>query len=331
MGAVHDDEDGLKAMDNYTGFSQPFMFLSCLCCVSSMNSSSSGRKTPVDHGVQIRFINDLGERGGGPPVPLPKARPHPNSKYGVAVRVQGIAGQPYVVLKDGQKGDSYGVQLKTHYHSGHGSLPRRKDRGEAGSYGTQVGEGGVQGGALRRAQSHGSLLDRDSEGGLGREDLHLSRPPGDGKSGSYGNLDGGVGLRGERDRGVPRGNRERDTDERNARGGNYNNAGPNGSERSVPFHPEQQRKTPVNRPVNRFDGRGQHREEDPRGASLPLTPNPYTAPPSPNRHNGTAGVNWPPPPRRNNTPVESQRRGNVPVRTQFLMHAGVVSVIYVSR
>lgn len=310
-----------------------------------MNTSVSGRKTPVDHGVQIRFINDLGERGGVQPVPLPKARPHPNSKYGVAVRVQGIAGQPYVVLKDGQKGDSYGVQLKTHYHSGHGSLPRRKDRGEAGSYRTQVGEGGVQGGALRRAQSHGSLLDKDGEGGLGREELQLSRPPGDGKSGSYGNLDGGIGLRGERERGVAWGDHERDTDERNAWGGNYNNAGPNGSERSVPFHPEQQqqqqpRRTPVNKLVNRFDGRGQHREEDSRAASLALAPNPYTSPPSPNRHHCTAaGLNRPLPPRKN-MPAESQRRGNAQVRTPFYivfprpdasLHARAVSVIYVSR
>lgn len=279
-----------------------------------MNTSLSGRKTPVDHGVQIRFINDLGERGGGQPVPLPKARPQPHSKYGVAVRVQGIAGQPYVVLKDGQKGDSYGVQLKTHYHSGHGSLPRRKDRGEAGSYGTLVGEAGVQGGALRRAQSHGSLLDRDGEGGLGRGEPQLSRPPGDGKSGSYGNLDGGIGLRGERDRGVAWGDHERDTDERNAWGGNYNNAGPNGSERNVPSHPEQARRTPVNRQtVNRFDSRGQHREEDPGPASHALTPNPYTSPPSPNRHHGTAaGLNRPSPPRRP-SPAESQRRGDAQV------------------
>lgn len=289
-----------------------------------MNTSLSGRKTPVDHGVQIRFINDLGERGGVQPVPLPKARPQPHSKYGVAVRVQGIAGQPYVVLKDGQKGDSYGVQLKTHYHSGHGSLPRRKDRGEAGSYGTLVGEGGVQGGALRRAQSHGSLLDRDGEGGLGREELQLSRPPGDGKSGSYGNLDSGIGLRGERERerGVAWGDHERDMDERNAWGGTYNNAGPNGSERSAPFHPEQQqqpRRTPVNRLVNRFDSRGQHREEDQRAASLALAPNPYTSPPSPNRHHGNAaGLNRPSPPRKT-TPAELQRRSDAQVRTPFLL------------
>nr|XP_057939936.1 cingulin [Doryrhamphus excisus]XP_057939937.1 cingulin [Doryrhamphus excisus] len=156
-----------------------------------MNTSSSAHKTPVDHGVQIRFINDLHEYGGVQPGPQPKTKSQTFSKYGVAVRVQGIAGQPYVVLKDGKKGDSYGVQLRTQYPSGYGSLPRRRDRGEPATYDVE------EGGALRRAQSHGSLLDR--EGGAGDEEFQLSRPPGDGKSGSYGNLDSGLGARGERE------------------------------------------------------------------------------------------------------------------------------------
>uniref|UniRef100_A0A3Q3VTA0 Cingulin n=1 Tax=Mola mola TaxID=94237 RepID=A0A3Q3VTA0_MOLML len=140
-----------------------------------MSTSSSGRKTPLDHGVQIRFINDPRDSGGVQPGSLPKTRTQNKnpSKYGVAVRVQGIAGQPYVFLKDGEKGDSYGVQLRTQYPSGYSSL--------------------------RRAQSHGSLLDRDGEGGAGKEDIQLSRPPGDGKSGSYGNLDGRIGVQGEGD------------------------------------------------------------------------------------------------------------------------------------
>lgn len=84
-----------------------------------MSASASGRKTPVDYGVQIRFINDLHETGGegGRRDGSGKS----SSRYGVAVRVQGIAGQPYVVLKDGKKGDSYGVQLRTPSYS---SLPR---------------------------------------------------------------------------------------------------------------------------------------------------------------------------------------------------------------
>ncbi|XP_038850978.1 cingulin-like isoform X2 [Salvelinus namaycush] len=149
-------------------------------------STPSGRKSPVDYGVQIRFINDS---GGGLPSTQLRSKPPSTSKYGVAVRVQGIAGQPYVVMKDGgPKGDSYGVQLRTHYPPGYGSLLRRRD-GEEGE------GGGGQGGALRRAQSHGSLLESEGGGGFGR-------PPGDGRSGSYGNLDGGIGVAEERtDRG----------------------------------------------------------------------------------------------------------------------------------
>nr|XP_047910590.1 cingulin isoform X1 [Anser cygnoides] len=66
------------------------------------------KQNPVDYGVQIRFINDLQE-----PKKPPKARAKPGS-YGVAVRVQGIAGQPFVVLNSGEKGgDSFGVQIKS--------------------------------------------------------------------------------------------------------------------------------------------------------------------------------------------------------------------------
>uniref|UniRef100_A0A3B5B2B0 Cingulin n=1 Tax=Stegastes partitus TaxID=144197 RepID=A0A3B5B2B0_9TELE len=177
-----------------------------------MSAPSSGRKTPVDHGVQIRFINDLHDTGGGQPGSQPKKKIH--NKYGVAVRVQGIAGQPYVVLKDGQKGDSYGVQLRTHYPSGFNSLPRSRDKPEPGTEGADVGGGG-QAGALRRAQSHGSLLDRD-----GNEDFQLSRPPGDGKSGSYGNLDAGIGVRGDREQSWPARSRDGSM-ERNMWDGSY--------------------------------------------------------------------------------------------------------------
>lgn len=87
-----------------------------------MNSLSAERKPPVDYGVQIRFIKDLDDMGGGygersrgvgGAGAAGAGGTPPSSKYGVAVRVQGISGQPYVVLKDGEKGDSYGVQLKT--------------------------------------------------------------------------------------------------------------------------------------------------------------------------------------------------------------------------
>ncbi|CAN9503723.1 unnamed protein product [Ophioblennius macclurei] len=81
-----------------------------------MSSLSADRKPLVDYGVQIRFIKDLDDTGGGYPDKSKangsNATP-PSNKYGVAVRVQGISGHPYVVLKDGEKGDSYGVQLNT--------------------------------------------------------------------------------------------------------------------------------------------------------------------------------------------------------------------------
>lgn len=220
-----------------------------------MSAPSSGRKTPVDYGVQVRFVDEYLHSGPGKPVPQPK--------YGVAVRVQGIAGQPYVVLKDGQKGDSYGVQLKTHYSPGYNSLPRNR---ESETQVVDAGGGGGgrdQGGALRRAQSHGSLLDRDGEGGY--EDFHLSRPPGDGKSGSYGNLDGGIGLRAERDQTQQVSGRDGSM-QRNMWGGSHQ-TGLNGtlqpgkkshSHQDPPHQTNEfqsnQRQTNVSRQVNRFDG-----------------------------------------------------------------------------
>lgn len=246
----------------------------------------------MDYGVQIRFINDLGDRGGGQPLSQPTVKPQ--SKYGVAVRVQGIDGQPYVVLKNGQKGDSYGVQLKTDYSTGYRSLPRRKDRAEPG---TQEADGSVeQGGALRRAQSHGSLLDRD--GGGGNEDFQLSRPPGDGKSGSYGNLDGGIGVRRDREDTWGVGGREGRVESK-MWGGSYQ-AGLNRSLGSVRDNqtyldaPQQtnelrsnQRPTSVDRLKNRFDGAtpgGQRgpppAPQHPRATSPHVVPKPYTSPPS---------------------------------------------------
>lgn len=86
--------------------------------------SRMSRNPPVDHGVQIRFINDLQDTGGGVGgQPRREAPRKPLPRYGVAVRVQGIGGQPYVVLKEGEKGDSYGVQLRTQPPA-YGSLPR---------------------------------------------------------------------------------------------------------------------------------------------------------------------------------------------------------------
>ncbi|XP_041842788.1 cingulin isoform X2 [Melanotaenia boesemani] len=249
-----------------------------------MTTQSSGRKTPVDYGVQIRFINDLDDTGGGKPLSQSKTKSQTNSKYGVAVRVQGIDGQPYVVLKDGQKGDSYGVQLRTEYPSGYRSLPRNRAKAESGTEGADVGVEG-QGGALRRAQSHGSLLDRDE--GAGNEDFQLSRPPGDGKSGSYGNLDGGIGVRVAREE-------VWDIIGKDQAGLNRYQ-GSVMDNQSYPDNPKQvselqsnQTQTPVNRLINRFDGvtsGGQQRglspaQQYPRATSPHINPKPFTSPPS---------------------------------------------------
>ncbi|XP_028819045.1 cingulin isoform X2 [Denticeps clupeoides] len=97
-----------------------------------MSSLTADRKPPLDYGVQIRFIKDLDDTGGGFPDRsrvggggvTGGGRTPPPSRYGVAVRVQGISGQPYVVLKDGEKGDSYGVQLKAQSQA-HGTTSGR--------------------------------------------------------------------------------------------------------------------------------------------------------------------------------------------------------------
>lgn len=91
---------------------------------------------PVDHGVQIRFITEpagateMGTLRHGGRCPAKDARA---STYGVAVRVQGIAGQPFVVLNSGQKGgDSFGVQIKGGNHRGApGNLSPDSERPES--------------------------------------------------------------------------------------------------------------------------------------------------------------------------------------------------------
>nr|KAF6304651.1 cingulin [Pipistrellus kuhlii] len=73
-------------------------------------------RSPVDHGVQIRFITEPAgtpEAGALRHAGRRPAKDARTSSYGVAVRVQGIAGQPFVVLNSGEKGgDSFGVQIK---------------------------------------------------------------------------------------------------------------------------------------------------------------------------------------------------------------------------
>lgn len=119
---------------------------------------------------------------------------------------------------------------------------------------------------LRRAQSHGSLLDRENSS----EDFTDQRPLGDGRSGSYGNLDGGIGMGAERER-------PKERMERNQWGGSYQ-TGLNGtlgrgraggshytSSESVEISPYNQhthsqsapksiRQTPAHRLADRFEG-----------------------------------------------------------------------------
>ncbi|KAI5607779.1 cingulin-like isoform X2, partial [Silurus asotus] len=156
---------------------------------------SGDRKPPVDYGVQIRFIKDLDDMGGGygersrgvgglGAAGGSGSSPSP-SKYGVAVRVQGISGHPYVVLKDGEKGDSYGVQLKTQpqtqtpilgLSSPYNSLPPR-----------------LRDGPQTPKEPYSSVRPPSSP----EEDpvefgSPLKRPPGDGQAGSQGDGERGT-------------------------------------------------------------------------------------------------------------------------------------------
>ncbi|KAM4662305.1 cingulin isoform 1-T2 [Discoglossus pictus] len=76
---------------------------------SAIHGEMADQQSPLDYGVQIRFIDDLKENKK-----TKKGRPSKQNSYGVAVRVQGIDGQPFVVLNSGDKTkSSYGVQIKT--------------------------------------------------------------------------------------------------------------------------------------------------------------------------------------------------------------------------
>ncbi|XP_044846907.1 cingulin isoform X2 [Mauremys mutica] len=76
-----------------------------------VNGAMAEKPNPVDYGVQIRFIDDLKEMKKPQKIRPKHSKP---GSYGVAVRVQGIDGQPFVVLNSGAKGeDSFGVQIKS--------------------------------------------------------------------------------------------------------------------------------------------------------------------------------------------------------------------------
>ncbi|XP_039675509.1 cingulin isoform X1 [Perca fluviatilis] len=188
-----------------------------------MSTLSTDRKPLVDYGVQIRFIKDLHDTGGGYP---DKSRGNnsatlPSNKYGVAVHVQGISGQPYVVLKDGEKGESYGVQLNTPTPSTGppslcNSLPKtNKEPTElANSYSP----------AVNRAHSPVSPAEDEVREIFGSPH---KRPPGDGQAGTQGKEEGGTGRQGERPKAEPQLKATRETEKNRDRTSNdkYNEAG----------------------------------------------------------------------------------------------------------
>ncbi|XP_066530762.1 cingulin isoform X2 [Hoplias malabaricus] len=155
-----------------------------------MSSLSADRKLPLDYGVQIRFIKDLDDTGGGY---VERSRgtgavggaggggTPQSSKYGVAVRVQGISGQPYVVLKDGKKGDSYGVQLKTQPQA-QSPDPRHSSTFDSLSASQRDG--------AQTPNPYGSIGEPSSPEEEAVEfGSPLRRPPGDGQAGSQGEVE----------------------------------------------------------------------------------------------------------------------------------------------
>nr|XP_055076827.1 cingulin isoform X1 [Misgurnus anguillicaudatus] len=229
-----------------------------------MSSLSADRKTPLDYGVQIRFIKDLDDAGGGFPDKSRMTSGVSNgtsspSKYGVAVRVQGISGQPYVVLQDGEKGDSYGVQLKTQQTQS--STP-----------------------IVSRSSPYRSLFPEQREGARTPQDLTagqsvspheeygspLKRPPGDGQAGNQGEVEARTTERLTFSTPPPR-LEKKDSDDYNEAGlrkikqngntGSLNGAGINGAlspAASLDEEPAQPIDTkslaPINKLISRFGG-----------------------------------------------------------------------------
>ncbi|XP_029299639.1 cingulin isoform X2 [Cottoperca gobio] len=166
-----------------------------------MSTLSTDRKPLVDYGVQIRFIKDLDDTGGGY---SDKSRGNssatpPSSKYGVAVHVQGISGQPYVVLKDGEKGDSYGVQLNTPTTSSGPPSPcnsLHKTNKEPAELTNPYSP------AVNTARSPVVSPAGDEVGEIFGSPH--KRPPGDGQAGTQGEEEGGASRQGERPKVEPR-------------------------------------------------------------------------------------------------------------------------------
>nr|XP_044993804.1 cingulin [Jaculus jaculus]XP_044993805.1 cingulin [Jaculus jaculus]XP_044993807.1 cingulin [Jaculus jaculus]XP_044993808.1 cingulin [Jaculus jaculus] len=149
---------------------------------------------PLDHGVQIRFITEpegapeMGSlrRGGRRPAKDARA-----NTYGVAVRVQGIAGQPFVVLNSGEKGgDSFGVQIKGANNQGapgtsgsDSELPENPYSLAKGLHAPSQGStsdeepGAHWEGRLLRSQSHASLAGLAPVGAANRSTSLLELAP----------------------------------------------------------------------------------------------------------------------------------------------------------
>ncbi|KAL1255182.1 hypothetical protein QQF64_013243 [Cirrhinus molitorella] len=233
----------------------------------TMSSLSADRKPPLDYGVQIRFIKDLDDAGGGFPDRsrlaggvggVNNGTPSP-SKYGVAVRVQGISGQPYVVLKDGEKGDSYGVQLKTQPQL-QSSAPIVS---QTSPYNTQLL--GQKEGAWTPQNSYitpEQLSSPDEDFGS-----PLRRPPGDGQAGTHGEAEPRTTERLKPSAPAPKVDKQDDDGfneaglrkvRQNGIGTNVNGKGINGASLNDDQAPAIDTKSlaPINKLISRFGGGG---------------------------------------------------------------------------
>ncbi|XP_078288041.1 cingulin-like [Rhinoraja longicauda] len=88
-----------------------------------VEQSAADNQAPVDYGVQIRFIDNLQDTRK---IKKPKKNLGKSGTYGVVVRVQGISGQPFVVLNNsegalsapGASGRTDGVKDAVHEGNG---------------------------------------------------------------------------------------------------------------------------------------------------------------------------------------------------------------------
>ncbi|OPJ90623.1 hypothetical protein AV530_004076 [Patagioenas fasciata monilis] len=152
---------------------------------TAVPSAGMEQQNSLDHGVQIRFITDLQE---------PRRPPRPRGRagtYGVAVRVQGIAGQPFVVLNSGDKGgESFGVQIKSDgSFAGPPAAPRPpgSDLDQPENPRSSSDEEGTPR-DLRRSQSHGDLLRATIEEPVATGATRQNRTVTMGKSSSLANI-----------------------------------------------------------------------------------------------------------------------------------------------